>query len=64
MSPQHSEIVLFYKYFIGQSLTSEDAETLQKHQHDLCSRLHLKGRILISTEGINGTVSAVDCNAT
>jgi predicted sulfurtransferase len=30
---------------------------LRKHQHDLCESLGMKGRILISTEGINGTLS-------
>ena len=61
---RHAAVVLFYKYF----LTSE-FPVLRKHgsyfeekllafQKSLCQRLQLKGRILLSAEGINGTLSA------
>lgn len=62
---KHQSVVLFYKYFIP----NDDQELLiQKYANaylpklkcfcrDLCVRLELKGRILLASEGINGTVS-------
>jgi UPF0176 protein len=45
------EIILFYKYT---SIT--DPSKLAKEQRKLCEELGLKGRIIIATEGINGTL--------
>jgi UPF0176 protein len=52
-------VILFYKYVpVG------DPEQLVAEQRALCSRLQVKGRLLIATEGINGTlagsVSSID----
>lgn len=67
---QHTVIVLFYKYFVSRNdddkvkdlLIQQYPEAyigqLHKFCKDLCVRLSLKGRILIASEGINGTVSA------
>lgn len=46
------KILLYYKY-----ITIKQPEKLQKMQKELCQRLGLKGRILISEEGINGTLA-------
>lgn len=43
-------IILFYKF-----TTISDPEAFRKEQRALCQSLHLKGRLLIATEGINGT---------
>lgn len=45
------KILLYYKY-----TTIDNPEHLQKQQKKLCKNLGIKGRILISDEGINGTV--------
>ncbi len=45
------EIILYYKY-----VPIENPEMLVKTQKELCEKLGLKGRILIATEGINGTL--------
>lgn len=52
-------VILFYKY-----IAIEDAETFAAEQRELCSSLGLKGRVLIASEGINGTLagSAADVN--
>lgn len=56
-------VILFYKY-VGIS----DASDFADEQRTLCSGLGLKGRILIATEGINGTlagpVEAIDAYVT
>lgn len=44
-------ILLYYKY-----VTVDNPEHLAKSQRELCARLQVKGRILISKEGLNGTV--------
>ncbi len=44
------KVLLYYKYVPVDSPTR-----LQKEQKELCERLHLKGRIIIADEGINGT---------
>jgi UPF0176 protein len=53
----HSAVVLFYRYFTEQEF---DVEQLQSFCHDICAEYGLKGRLLLATEGINGTVSAID----
>lgn len=48
-------VLLYYKY-----TTIEDPETFAAEHLDYCKRLGLKGRILVSTEGINGTLSGTN----
>jgi UPF0176 protein len=45
------KILLYYKF---QPIT--DPEAVRLWQRALCEKLNLKGRILISPHGINGTV--------
>ncbi len=45
------EVLLYYKY-----IHLENPESEMKRQRELCELLQLKGRIIIATEGINGTV--------
>lgn len=46
-----STILLFYKY-----ITLEKPEDIRDWQRTLCLKLGLKGRIILASEGINGTV--------
>lgn len=46
------QVLLYYKY-----TTIDDPETFAKQHLAFCNELGLKGRILVATEGINGTVS-------
>jgi len=43
----------------------EDPETFREEHHIWCLAHHLKGRIIVASEGINGTISGlrVDCEA-
>ncbi len=54
MSEKKYEIILYYKY-----IHIENPEGLVRDQKELCSRLNLKGRILIAHEGINGTLEGL-----
>lgn len=45
-------VILFYKY-----VAIADPTAFAEQQRALCSTLRLKGRILIATEGINGTLA-------
>ncbi|MCU5746281.1 rhodanese-related sulfurtransferase [Staphylococcus sp. SQ8-PEA] len=45
-------VLLYYKY-----VTIDDPETFAAEHLDFCKSLGLKGRILVSTEGLNGTLS-------
>jgi UPF0176 protein len=45
------EVLLYYKY-----VTLEDPEKVREEQRELCVSLGLKGRIIVASEGINGTV--------
>jgi UPF0176 protein len=47
---QSFKILLYYKY-----IPLQDPELIKDQQKDVCERLGIKGRILISSEGINGT---------
>ena len=47
-----AEIILFYKY-----VDIDDVPALCAQQHSLCTRLGLSGRVLLGTEGVNGTLS-------
>lgn len=53
------EVLLFYKYY-----TVLDTQLLIIWQKEICNRLNLLGRILISEEGINGTLCGTkkDCD--
>ncbi|MEK9206897.1 MAG: rhodanese-related sulfurtransferase [Patescibacteria group bacterium] len=50
-------VLLYYKY-----VEIKDPAKLMDEQKKLCVRLGLKGRILIATEGINGTVEGTKSN--
>lgn len=45
------KIILYYKF-----VRLDDTESVKWWQRELCERLDLKGRILISNQGINGTL--------
>ena len=45
------KIILFYKF-----VPIADPDMTMRWQRELCERLHLRGRILISPHGINGTL--------
>jgi UPF0176 protein len=45
-------VILFYKY-----VAIRDADAFAANQRALCQSLQLKGRVLIATEGINGTLA-------
>src|SRR6185437_10017128 len=49
------KILLYYKH-----IRIADPLALQAWQRELCTRLNLKGRIIIAHEGINGTVGGTD----
>lgn len=46
------QVLLYYKY-----MTIDDPEQFAQDHLAFCKAHHLKGRILVSTEGINGTLS-------
>jgi len=50
-------VILFYNY-----ISIADAESFALGQRELCSSLGLKGRILIASEGINGTLAGPEEN--
>jgi UPF0176 protein len=50
--PSQIKILLYYKY-----VTIPNPAEIRDPQKALCQRLGIKGRILISAEGINGTVA-------
>ena len=50
--PAAFPVILFYKYVV-----IADPDGFATSQRSLCSALGLKGRILIATEGINGTLA-------
>ena len=50
-------VLLFYKY-----VAIKNPGELMDTQRKLCEKLELKGRILIATEGINGTVEGTNLN--
>jgi len=51
------QIILYYKYV---HLDDPEAEKLK--QKELCDKLGLKGRIIVATEGINGTIEGTTEN--
>lgn len=48
------KVLLFYKY-----VSLENSEEIRVSQRELCESLSIKGRIIISVEGINGTVAGL-----
>ncbi len=50
-------IVLYYKY-----VPIADPKTLAMEEREICERLSLKGRIIVSEEGINGTLEGTKEN--
>lgn len=46
------QVLLYYKY-----IEIDDPQAFRDQHFEFCSSLGLKGRILVATEGINGTVS-------
>jgi len=52
--PTTHTVLLYYKY-----VPLELPEQIKTWQKELCSQLNLKGRILISSEGINGTLAGL-----
>ena len=46
-----SKIILYYKF-----IPVSDPTTVMYWQRNLCTRLGLKGRVIISQAGINGTL--------
>lgn len=51
------QVLLYYKY-----VEVIDPEKLRDEQRKLCERLHLKGRIIVAKEGINGTLEGLQEN--
>ncbi|UJL46992.1 rhodanese-related sulfurtransferase [Virgibacillus sp. NKC19-16] len=51
-SSTNYQVLLYYKY-----VSMEDPESYAEEHLQLCNDLELKGRILVASEGINGTVS-------
>lgn len=51
------EILLYYKY-----VQLSDPDSVRDTQRALCEKLSLKGRIIVATEGINGTVEGTKEN--
>lgn len=52
---QKFKILLYYKY-----VSINDPEDLKNQQKELCNQLNIKGRILVSDEGINGTAAGLE----
>ncbi len=47
----HFQVLLYYRY-----VQIDNPEKMMFEQRALCEKLHLKGRIIVSFEGINGTI--------
>jgi predicted sulfurtransferase len=64
MDEPHRNVVLFYKYFILESaILSELPSTMNQIEsflRETCMHLHMRGRVLLATEGINGTLSSIN----
>ena len=56
MSKSHLVLLYYYYYPI------KDPDAFRNEHHQLCLKLQLKGRIIVSPEGINGTVSGLSKN--
>lgn len=60
-SPSSYCVLLFYKYHQGWRFVDplQSVDRLLDHQKRLCEKLHLKGRLLLAQEGVNGTLSGL-----
>ena len=56
-------VLLFYQYF-SPTLTDPQVQQLVHDQQQLCARLQLTGRVLISEQGVNGTLAGTTPNTT
>lgn len=57
MTTANYQIILFYKY-----VHIDEPEVVKAEQVELCTRLHLKGRCIIASEGINATFEGTEEN--
>ena len=55
-STDSHSVLLFYQYFTP-LLSTDGVLSLIEWQQELCTRLHLSGRVLISEQGVNGTLA-------
>ncbi len=55
--PVNYQVILYYKY-----VHIENPQEIVDRQREICQKLGLKGRILISSEGINGTLEGESDN--
>jgi UPF0176 protein len=51
MNTKNYQVLLYYKY-----VAIVDPEKVMREQKELCEKCNLKGRIIIASEGINGTI--------
>lgn len=51
MQNNQYQVLLYYKY-----VSIDDPDQTMEDQRELCNKLNLKGRIIVSEEGINGTL--------
>ena len=54
---QKYKIILYYRY-----VTIIDPQAFAETQRELCKNLELKGRIIIASEGVNGTLEGTEGN--
>lgn len=57
MAETQFQVLLYYKY-----VTIENPVRAMREQRSLCTTLNLKGRIIVSAEGINGTIEGTTEN--
>ena len=55
MEKKQFRVLLYYHY-----VTIENPEEYTQQHLEFCKSIGLKGRILVASEGINGTVSGTD----
>ena len=55
----NTTILLFYQYF-SPILPEQSVQNLIQWQKEICETLHLTGRVLISEQGINGTLAGTN----
>lgn len=55
---KHELVVLFYKYFVEDTISNEMTKEILLFLEELTKSLGMKGRVLLAEEGINGTLSA------
>jgi UPF0176 protein len=55
---RHEVVVLFYKYFVEDSISNQATKEILLFLEELTKKLGMKGRVLLAEEGINGTLSS------